>query len=375
MDRTRATNPRACRRRVARSTMIGAAVATLVALLVASCSGSPLSRASDAGGAAGSGASPGSAPADMPTSTSATGSSANDPSVGASSTAPTAMGPNVIRTGQLSITVRAAGTTGAADAVDSAAETASAQAIALGGQVVSDQRRHGSGGDQPCLLSVYPVDVSGPTGSSAAASPPAGNGDGPACALLVLSVPPAALDQAMADSAALGTVSSRAESAVDVTSQVVDGTSRVATLQASVDRIRALMAQAQSIADIVSIESELTTRQADLESLQAQLRTLAAQTAMAELTLRLYRGGDAAVQSSESRTALSELTASVHRLGRNAADALVLAGGAAPYAVLALVLLLVAVLARRRVGRRRAAQASGLDVADEAGQEQRAAVT
>jgi hypothetical protein len=357
MDGTSALGPRDTRLRPSGRILIAVASAALALALLASCSGSALSGPSQTGGAAGEAGSADSAPADRPLSTaaptSAAGSSAGGPSAAASSPTATLIGPNVIRAGQLSIIVGAAGHTDPAEAVDSAAQSATTTIVAAGGQAVSDQRWDGTSGDQPCLLSVYPADVSGSTGATQTVAASGGAGDWPACALLVLTVPPAALTQAMADLALLGTVDSRSESAEDVTSQIVDVTSRVATLEASVDRIRALMTQAQSIADIMSIESELTTRQADLESLQAQMHALADQTAMAELTVQL-RSGDSPAEPSTSHSALSELAASVHRLGRNAAAALVFAGGAAPYAVLALCALLMAMLTRRRVVRRRA---------------------
>jgi hypothetical protein len=80
----------------------------------------------------------------------------------------------------------------------------------------------------------------------------------------------------------------------DVTQQVIDVQSRLKTQQASVDRVRALLAQATTIAQIVSIESELTQREADLESMEAQLRGLADLTSLSTITVTLL-GPDAKV--------------------------------------------------------------------------------
>jgi hypothetical protein len=54
----------------------------------------------------------------------------------------------------------------------------------------------------------------------------------------------------------------------------VDTESRLKTMRASVERVRALMTQAKDIGQIVALESEMSRRQADLESLESQLAAL-----------------------------------------------------------------------------------------------------
>jgi hypothetical protein len=73
----------------------------------------------------------------------------------------------------------------------------------------------------------------------------------------------------------------------DVTEQVVDVDARIATAQASVDRVRALIARAGTIGEITALESELARREADLESLRARQRKLAGLTAMSTITVTL----------------------------------------------------------------------------------------
>ena len=106
-------------------------------------------------------------------------------------------------------------------------------------------------------------------------------------AWLVLRVPAAALDRLVDDLAASGTVLARSSRAEDATEQVVDLDSRVATQQASVTRVRALLAQATSIGDVVAVESELARREADLDSLQRRLATLRDRVALSTLTVEL----------------------------------------------------------------------------------------
>src|SRR5262249_60272583 len=84
-----------------------------------------------------------------------------------------------------------------------------------------------------------------------------------------------------------GTGTGSTVSTQDVTSQVIDVAARLRSEQASVDRVRALLAQATSIGEIVSIESELTQREADLESLESQQANLNDLTALSTITATL----------------------------------------------------------------------------------------
>lgn len=104
---------------------------------------------------------------------------------------------------------------------------------------------------------------------------------------ITISVPSDKLDDTMKRLDELGDVVSRHTSSDDVTLQYTDTESRLATMRASVDRVRALMAQATKIEDIVALESELSRRQADLESLEAQLRNLKDQVAMSPISVQL----------------------------------------------------------------------------------------
>jgi hypothetical protein len=113
------------------------------------------------------------------------------------------------------------------------------------------------------------------------------NDDGKSQAHIVLRVPSAKFTSVIGSLAKLGKEESRELSTEDVTSKAVDLDARIATAQASVDRVRALLAKAQSMGDIVSIESELSRREADLESLQAQKRKLTDLTTLSTITVVL----------------------------------------------------------------------------------------
>jgi hypothetical protein len=106
-------------------------------------------------------------------------------------------------------------------------------------------------------------------------------------ATLTLSVAADKLDAALGQLATLSgtTVTSREQTAQDVTDQTVDVEARLATQRASVERVRALLARANSVSEIASVEGELTTRESELESLQRRRDALVGSVAMSTVTL------------------------------------------------------------------------------------------
>lgn len=106
-------------------------------------------------------------------------------------------------------------------------------------------------------------------------------------ARLVLRVPQRDYERVLDELAGSGKVLSRTSNAEDVTGEVVDVESRIATQRASVARVRDLMDKAEKLTDVVTLEGELSSRQADLESLLAQQASLKDRTSLATITLEL----------------------------------------------------------------------------------------
>ncbi|MEW2069287.1 DUF4349 domain-containing protein [Streptomyces sp. NPDC007346] len=104
---------------------------------------------------------------------------------------------------------------------------------------------------------------------------------------LVLRVPQDGYQEVLRKLTGSGKLLSRSSNAKDVTDQVVDVESRIATQRASVTRVRELMDQAERLTDVVTLEGELSKRQADLESLLAQQASLKDRTSLATITLDL----------------------------------------------------------------------------------------
>ncbi|MFF9339961.1 DUF4349 domain-containing protein [Streptomyces sp. NPDC014773] len=222
----------------------GAALLLAASLLVAGCAGGGPDGAADAKGAAAE-AAPDAARQEGSTggAGSAAGSKADASKPGASE-APAAQ--HVIRTASLSVEV---------DRVAPAADRVRAVVAAAGGRVQSETTQR--------------VDD---------------RYDG---ANMVLRVPQDRYDGVLSDLAGTGKVLARRAEAQDVTDQVVDVESRIATQRASVARVRALMDRAERLADVVTLEGELSRRQADLEALLARQASLKDRTSLATITLDL----------------------------------------------------------------------------------------
>jgi len=120
-------------------------------------------------------------------------------------------------------------------------------------------------------------------------------------AQLTLRVPADKFSATLDELAKLGREESCGIQTQDVTETVLDLDVRLASQQASVDRVRALMARAQTIGEVVSIEAELTRREADLGSLKARKDRLADQVALSTITLSL-RGPAAPATPDEDET-------------------------------------------------------------------------
>ncbi|AGM03051.1 DUF4349 domain-containing protein [Amycolatopsis keratiniphila] len=113
-------------------------------------------------------------------------------------------------------------------------------------------------------------------------------------------VPSERLDGVLDQLGKLGKQVRREVTATDVTEQMVDVESRLATQRASVERIRALLARATSVSEIASVESELTSREAELESLQKRRESLAGSVAMSTISLQVKAETVAAAEQSRS---------------------------------------------------------------------------
>ncbi|MEU4813544.1 DUF4349 domain-containing protein [Nocardia fluminea] len=106
-------------------------------------------------------------------------------------------------------------------------------------------------------------------------------------AVLSVRVPADKTDAFITGLGGVGTVTRVSTDRDDVTMQWQDLDARIRALQASVDRLKALITGATNTADLIAAEEALSSRQGELDSLTAQKRSLDDQVALSTLTVTL----------------------------------------------------------------------------------------
>jgi hypothetical protein len=104
---------------------------------------------------------------------------------------------------------------------------------------------------------------------------------------MTVRVPAARFDDVRGTIGELGDVAEQDVEAQDVTAEVVDVESRIASLRASVVRVRGLLSQSGDVAQLALVEGELARREAELEALLGQQRVLRDQVDLATLTVHM----------------------------------------------------------------------------------------
>ncbi len=173
-------------------------------------------------------------------------------------------------------------------------------------------------------------------------------------AQLTARVPAEDYDDFITELRDVGDVVSVETSAVDVTLQTTDMSTRVATLEASVTSLRAMLAAATDVDDLLAIETSLTERTGELQSLRAQLEVL--EDSVAYSTVSISISSDAPAPGDEPAGFLAGLREGIAALARGFAAFWTLLGFALPGLSLVLVLsaaawLIVRLSVRRAAGR------------------------
>ena len=104
---------------------------------------------------------------------------------------------------------------------------------------------------------------------------------------LTVRIPTASFNEVLGELEGLGEVQSQRVDTQDVTEQVVDLESRIASAQVSVARVRELLARSGDVVQLATVEGELSRREADLEALLGRQRVLDDQVALATIRLDL----------------------------------------------------------------------------------------
>jgi hypothetical protein len=291
----------------------------LIAALAAGCSGSASSSAAMAGSAAGAVSAPNAAAASAAGPGLGSGSSSSSGSGSAASTVTyVRSGADLVYTAQL--TVRAA-------SVSAAVSRATSIVSAAGGYVSAE---------------------------NAAAEP---GQPSQATATVTFKVPVAAYQTTLAalSGTGLGTQLSLSQQAQDVTQQVADVSSRVASDQAAITQLRTLLAHAGSVSSLLSVQDQINSEETDLESMLAQQSALDHETSYATVALTLVgpKAAAKAAKSSPPPGLAGGLSRGWHAFRLTVDWLLTALGAVAPFGLAVVVVGGLAWWGRRRINRRR----------------------
>ena len=243
----------ALRRRLGAALVPGLIVIAMAAL--AGCSGGASSSGSAAGeGAAvsasghGAAAQAASAPAAAPSAAGAAGGAGTGQAASAARLAPT--GQQIIYTAQLTVRAHNVGT---------AVSRATSIVSQAGGYVSSENAS---------------LDPNHPAQSTAT---------------IELKIPAAVYAATLRElsGGGLGTQLSLQQQAQDVTQQVADVASRVASDKAAIVQLRVLLSHAGSVGDLLMVQNQINSEESDLEAMQAQQSALNRETAYATVTVTI----------------------------------------------------------------------------------------
>ncbi|MFV1990759.1 MAG: DUF4349 domain-containing protein, partial [Acidimicrobiales bacterium] len=93
-------------------------------------------------------------------------------------------------------------------------------------------------------------------------------------AVITIRVPAGDFDQLLDDVGGVGELLVQEVNSQDVTGQVIDLESRIASAEVSIERLRSFLEDANNVSEITNLEAELSRREAEAESMKAQLRGL-----------------------------------------------------------------------------------------------------
>jgi hypothetical protein len=173
---------------------------------------------------------------------------------------------------------------------------------------------------------------------------------------LTLKIPAPAYTQTLADLTRLGKHLIFNQQAQDVTQQVADVSSRVASAEAAIKQLRQLLSRAGDVGQLLSVQDEINSQESALESLLAQQQALAHETSYATVYLTV-RGHLAAAHKKKhkkvSHGLIAGLTIGWHAFKTLVVWLLTALGTLLPFAISVVAIGAIVYIGRRRVSRRR----------------------
>ena len=113
------------------------------------------------------------------------------------------------------------------------------------------------------------------------------NATGLRTAYLTLRIPQSALDAYIAGTEGLGRITSRSESAQDVTESYQDTAARLETQKALLARLQALITESADLSDLLELESQIADTQYQIDRLQASLNSTDRQVSYSTVNITL----------------------------------------------------------------------------------------
>ena len=178
------------------------------------------------------------------------------------------------------------------------------------------------------------------------------NATGLRTAYLTLRIPQSALDAYIAGTEGLGRITSRSESAQDVTESYQDTAARLETQKALMARLQALITESADLSDLLELESQIADTQYQIDRLQASLNSTDRQVSYSTVNITLKE--EKTVELTDTTVSLGDRIKSAIVTGINAlesflADMLVFLVAALPFiAIVAVVVIAVKIIRTRR---------------------------
>lgn len=178
------------------------------------------------------------------------------------------------------------------------------------------------------------------------------NATGLRTAYLTLRIPQSALDAYIAGTEGLGRITSRSESAQDVTESYQDTAARLETQKALMARLQALITESADLSDLLELESQIADTQYQIDRLQASLNSTDRQVSYSTVNITLKE--EKTVELTDTTVSLGDRIKSAIVTGINAlesflADMFVFLVAALPFiAIVAVVVIAVKIIRKRR---------------------------
>ena len=178
------------------------------------------------------------------------------------------------------------------------------------------------------------------------------NATGLRTAYLTLRIPQSALDAYISGTEGLGRITSRSESAQDVTESYQDTAARLETQKALMARLQALITESADLSDLLELESQIADTQYQIDRLQSSLNSTDRQVSYSTVNITLKE--EKTVELTDTTVSLGDRIKSAIVTGVNAlesflADMLVFLVAALPFiAIVAVVVIVVKIIRKRR---------------------------